>query len=250
MTLLEQLYNLKNLETKAINAKNKYDSQCKYIMKNTDTYRFEENVKKKNENKTMTSSIVAGVVAGIIATIIMFNITELGFDGILDFIGSILQIVVNIAVGVFAGAVVGYIVYIILCIIILNKKNKKVIRKKIENSVKNWEENNQKAFQLRNQYFREWNDAYNLYLKNNFLGNEVKYLNEIINKIASKRADTIKEALQLIDIDIANNTMQRIVQSELERQTEAIRKIRINNNYTVNNTFNYNQTNNIDIDVH
>ena len=106
MTLLEQLYNLKNLETKAINAKKKYDSQCKYIVKNTDTYRFVENVERKNEKKTMTSSIVAGIVAGIIATIIMFNITELSSDDFFDFIGSIVQSVVNIAVGVFAGAVV------------------------------------------------------------------------------------------------------------------------------------------------
>ena len=78
------------------------------------------------------------------------------------------------------------------------------------------------------------------------------YLDSVINKIYGGVADSVKEALQLIDRDIANNKLRKIIQSELEKQTKAIENIKINvkNEYTYNTTFNYEETTKLTVNVH
>ena len=87
--------------------------------------------------------------------------------------------------------------------------------------------------------------------KKNFLSNQVCYIDKIISKIESLRADSVKEALQLIDRDSQAEKQYQMTKKALDEQTEAIKKIKLQINYTENNTYTQNNTftqnNNINI---
>ena len=135
-----------------------------------------------------------------------------------------------------------FIVFLKIDALLIEHIASKVATKKWKKATEQWKSSNPDYMKRANQYYREWAEAYNKYKNYNFLGNQIGYLDLIIEKVSTGRAYSVKEALQLIDNDIANNRLRETVQNELARQTKAIENIKVN--------YHYEHNTNVKIDVH
>lgn len=288
MELLQKLYHLRDLQEKCIAAYQKYDVQAKKNKYQYGEISIEEKVRKemkrygskydeylkipKNQNampsyrqkkaynsddlKDTTNVVLSFILAlciFIIPLIFKFTIGRL----ILFFFIAAVSVPILYKIKCFGISIlISHIKQSTATNSLTNRVNKfhtereRIYRKYFDEQKKYAEEHffddNQKEIEL----YNIWKDAYNELNYYNFLDNEIKYLDAIINKIQTKRADTIKEALQLIDNDIANQRMKKMIKSELEKQTEAIKNIKINNEYKFDTTFNYYDNTDVKVDVH
>lgn len=288
MELLQKLYHLRDLQAKCICAYQKYDVQAKKNKYQYGNISIEEKIRKemkhygskydeylkipKNQNDQLSYrqtkkynsddledktnvalSFILALCMFVIPLIYKFTIGRL----ILFFFIAAVSVPILYKIKCFGVSIlISQIIQLISSNSLTNRVNKfhaereRIYRKYLEEqreyAEKNFYTDNQKEIQL----YNTWEAAYNELNYYNFLGDEIKYLDAIINKIQSKRADTVKEALQLIDNDISNHKMKKMIKGELEKQTEAIKNIKINNEYKFDTTINYHEETNVNVDIH